>query len=602
MAGQTPYLSVDSPEPPPTDQGDSMLGGLWQVARTILRPLASLWITVVLFLMAMFIVYAGTTAQVEMDIWEVVHTYFRMDLTSLAGALSSAFCFIELRILFPAAFFPYLSEVIPAGYGFYFPNGWLIGLGMFINLTAAHLIRFKIQSSGTRLWAGLLTIVLGCLASVAVIMLGSYQTADQPQLFVDYPSLRICALLLQCTVASAILAFGCWLVFRKRSGIVLLHAGVGLLMFGELLVGVFAVESQMHIVEGQTVNFTMDSREVELALIDESDQESDEVFAIPAALLRDGQLVADDQLPVKVKTINFMANSVPRPVRAGEENPATVGRGRQMMAEEVAQIGGTDNSGRTNAPAVYVQFLEKNSDRDLGTYLLSFNDWSRGLVEKLQVDGREFNLQLRYKHIYQPYSMHLIDVEQEVYMGTTKAKSYASELRLVDQDQKVDRQVRIWMNNPLRYGGATFYQSNFGVDPMTRARVYRPAGGHQYRLAHSLHGLHDCRGGHAGPVLLLAPAVLEPAVFRRAEPGGDRGPGGGHVARAEAVTHARQDATRRCTATNAVVELGSARSDRAGLRGLAAEQITDAERRTDGDRLRGLRAAAGHLRRAHQAV
>ena len=34
-------------------------------------------------------------------------------------------------------------------------------------------------------------------------------------------------------------------------------------------------------------------------------------------------------------------------------------------------------------------------------------------------------------------------------------------MRLVDPEKGVDRTVRIWMNNPLRYRGLTFYQSSF---------------------------------------------------------------------------------------------------------------------------------------------
>ena len=34
-------------------------------------------------------------------------------------------------------------------------------------------------------------------------------------------------------------------------------------------------------------------------------------------------------------------------------------------------------------------------------------------------------------------------------------------MRLVDEAQGIDRTVNIWMNNPLRYAGETFYQSSF---------------------------------------------------------------------------------------------------------------------------------------------
>ena len=45
--------------------------------RAVLLPLASLKVTVVLFALAIFIVFAGTMAQTQHDIWYVVHNYFR---------------------------------------------------------------------------------------------------------------------------------------------------------------------------------------------------------------------------------------------------------------------------------------------------------------------------------------------------------------------------------------------------------------------------------------------------------------------------------------------------------------------------------------------
>jgi ABC-type transport system involved in cytochrome c biogenesis permease subunit len=74
---------------------------------------------------------------------------------------------------------------------------------------------------------------------------------------------------------------------------------------------------------------------------------------------------------------------------------------------------------------------------------------------------------LRFKRDYKPYSMHLIDGRFDKYMGTDKPSNYSSDLRLVDTSRNVDRKVHIWMNNPLRYGGETFYQSQMEVDPAT---------------------------------------------------------------------------------------------------------------------------------------
>ena len=67
---------------------------------------------------------------------------------------------------------------------------------------------------------------------------------------------------------------------------------------------------------------------------------------------------------------------------------------------------------------------------------------------------------LRFKRTYVPYSLHLTDVRFDKYIGTQTASNYSSDVRLVAFDGSVDRKVHIWMNNPLRYDGKTFYQSS----------------------------------------------------------------------------------------------------------------------------------------------
>src|SRR5258707_11247778 len=86
----------------------------------LLMPLASLRLTVALFAMAIFLVFAGTLAQVDKDIWEVMNQYFR-----------AWFAWIPLQVFFPQSFFSGEGLKVPGG--IYFPGGWLIGGAMGVN-------------------------------------------------------------------------------------------------------------------------------------------------------------------------------------------------------------------------------------------------------------------------------------------------------------------------------------------------------------------------------------------------------------------------------------------------------------------------------------
>ena len=69
--------------------------------------------TVVLFAMAIFLIFVGTLAQTSADVWVVVREYFRAWLA-----------WVPFQVFFPKSFFPNLSAV-PGG--FYFPGGFTIG-------------------------------------------------------------------------------------------------------------------------------------------------------------------------------------------------------------------------------------------------------------------------------------------------------------------------------------------------------------------------------------------------------------------------------------------------------------------------------------------
>ncbi len=65
-----------------TERGD--------LVRTVLKPLASLRLTVWLFAAAMVLIFAGTLAQTGHGVWRVVDSYFR-----------SAIAWIDLGVFVP---------------------------------------------------------------------------------------------------------------------------------------------------------------------------------------------------------------------------------------------------------------------------------------------------------------------------------------------------------------------------------------------------------------------------------------------------------------------------------------------------------------------
>src|SRR6185369_3776404 len=110
------------------------------------------------------------------------------------------------------------------------------------------------------------------------------------------------------------------------------------------------------------------------------------------------------------------------------------------------------------------------TDESLGTYGLSlyFNsNVTRRLPvyrfppQHLRVGAKNYTVELRPKRLYKPFSIQLIKFHADTYIGTNKPRNYASDIRLINASTGEDRDLKISMNDPLRYAGETFYQSSF---------------------------------------------------------------------------------------------------------------------------------------------
>jgi hypothetical protein len=393
--GQTGIQTTPNPpsrpggKPTPTPQPQP------SVAQTILRALtavASLRLTVVLFSLALLLVFLGTLAQKDAGNWTVVNQYFRnwwvMVPFQTLLRFGQTFLFVPDDMEFYGAF--------P------FPGGWSIGTVLMVNLLAAHFLWFfrLVRSSRT---------------------LGSFLVN-----------------------------------LTKRSGIIVLHFGIVLLMTGELITGLYAVEGSMTIPAKGSANYVEVHNSAELAVVRRLDSQKDDVVAVPDTLLRKRGLIRDDELPFDVKVVRYLVNSA---LADGppDDNPANAGLGRFKGVIEKKEGAGVSTDQRIDMPAAYITLVEKDSGREIGTYLVSI--WLQD--QKVEVGGQTYEIALRFKRIYKPYTIYLEEFHHDVFLGTDKAKNYASDIRLVDPTTGEDREVNISMNDPLRYGGETFYQQSF---------------------------------------------------------------------------------------------------------------------------------------------
>ncbi|MBM4077725.1 MAG: cytochrome c biogenesis protein ResB, partial [Planctomycetes bacterium] len=274
-------------------------------------------------------------------------------------------------------------------------------------------------------------------------------------------SMRILWQLTQSAAAGGALLAGCWIVFARKAGIVLLHAGIGLMMYYELHVAMTAVETQMNLEEGERTDYVHDIRTYELAIIDKTDATEDKVVAIPKGKIVDGNSIDAKELPFIVVIDQLLSNSHLRPLSPGESNPSTTGLGLEWFAEAKRPGSGVDTDSKVDMAATYVTLKPKDGGAPLGTYLVGMLLSMSGETDTIRVGEKTFELALRPKRYYKPYVFELKDVKKEDYIGTSTPRNYASTVHIVDRDRNVDEEKTIWMNNPLRFANETFYQSGY---------------------------------------------------------------------------------------------------------------------------------------------
>ena len=331
----------------------------------LIKVFTSLRLTVVCLTLAMFLVFFGTLAQVDLGLYKAQNEFFRSFLVYWGpkGA--------DWRI--------------PV-----FPGGYLIGGLLLINLVAAHFSRFG---------------------------------------------------------------------FRKdKLGIILTHLGLILLLMGQLATDMLSTESSLHLRNGEAKNFSESDRLSELAVVEKVDAKTDQVVAIPDSRLDGTPVVGAPELPFAIRVKHFYRNSLltAQATEGFEKSGATQGVGTGIWIREEPR---TTKMDERDTPSALIEL--ESGGKSLGSWLVSTR---LGAPQTVAFNGRIYDLSLRQRRYYVPFNLQLLQFRHDIYAGTDIPKNFSSQVRVLNPVTGEDREVKIKMNTPLRYGGLTFYQASFDPD------------------------------------------------------------------------------------------------------------------------------------------
>ena len=254
---------------------------------------------------------------------------------------------------------------------------------------------------------------------------------------------------------------------REQVGLWLIHAGLVIFVLAEFATGMFAVETLMQIQEGQTLNYTESRERIELAVVETTDTQYDVVTAIPVSRLGVGRPIALPNLPFAICVKGYFGNAAVTD-RATDApmavNLATAGTGasRSVFPQEIA----TGDDKANNNPACFLEITQDG--KSLGVWLVTTLS---AQPETLEAGGKKFEISLRHERHYLPFHITLKDFRHDVYPGTDIPKNFSSLIHLSDPAAGEDRDVLIYMNSPLRYGGKAFYQSGYREETVSILQV-----------------------------------------------------------------------------------------------------------------------------------
>jgi hypothetical protein len=262
----------------------------------------------------------------------------------------------------------------------------------------------------------------------------------------------------------------------QKLGLQLAHAGIIVLIAGQLATDLVSREWQMRLTEGETRSYSDSATEQELVF-----SSGKEVAAIPEKMLKPGAILKINNLPFTLRVKEHWRNSdlnFRAPMVSNAPPLAPNGLATNFDFSPVDEAKTTD---QRNIPTVLLELT--TATHSFGTWVASGwagdaaligavrdsyapmgPDLAQKIADRLVVpqttvaDGKPFTFTLRPQRINHPFSLTLLKATHTVYPGTDIPKDFRSRVRIDNALTGERREVEISMNHPLRYGGYTYYQ------------------------------------------------------------------------------------------------------------------------------------------------
>lgn len=240
-------------------------------------------------------------------------------------------------------------------------------------------------------------------------------------------------------------------------GIVVTHIGL-LMYFVSAFVTLQVVEeSNLTLMEGDGSNVSASYHHWELSVWKHNSSQERTVTAFDSNHFKSGQELTMNNIPFKIRVNTYLSNAKAYTTNVTESETAYINDSgiKGLLPNKIETEPEKNFPGGT---------FSLKGDQGKTHELLLYGGESE--PTQITYNNEAFNIILRRKRHQLPITVTLKEFEMDVHPGTEIASRYQSLVQV--QHEGINRDVLIYMNNPLRYKNYTFYQASYAIDNLGR--------------------------------------------------------------------------------------------------------------------------------------
>lgn len=242
----------------------------------------------------------------------------------------------------------------------------------------------------------------------------------------------------------------------RQAGNLISHFGIVFMLVAGGVAHHFSERGNMAIYEGETSNVAEDFHEYVVEVAEEKEGGPEKVHVIRGQFLvpltaGKPRIFRFPEVPFSLEISGYLSNCQP------ESKLINAPSNRELVADDyyLRELEGNVQTER-NVAGCYVRVV--NSD---GSKSDPFILWG-GQFHPFTVtnDGRNFAIDMRKRLWSMPFDVKLDKFTANFHPGTSRPAKFISDVRRVENGREAE--VRIQMNEPMRYEGFTFFQASYG--------------------------------------------------------------------------------------------------------------------------------------------